>query len=234
MPRLGPLQNNGGPTDTMALLTNSPALDKGKSFGLRTDQRSVTRPFDDPAIANASGGDGSDIGAFELRGPLSAVSRKLHGSLMFDIDLPLTGTAGIECRTGGTNGDHQMVMNFPSPIGLTSASVTAGTGTVSNFTVSGGQVTVNLTGVANAQTVVLTLFGVNNGTTTSDVSVPMGVLLGDTNGDAFVNTGDTAQTRNRAGQTTDASNFRSDVNTDGLVNSGDTTIVRSRSGTALP
>ena len=64
--QLGTLQNNGGATDTMALLLNSPALDKGKSFGLTTDQRGVARPIDDPSIANSSGGDGSDIGAFEL------------------------------------------------------------------------------------------------------------------------------------------------------------------------
>ena len=38
-PMLGPLQDNGGPTFTMALLSNSPAIDKGKSFGLTTDQR---------------------------------------------------------------------------------------------------------------------------------------------------------------------------------------------------
>ncbi len=62
----------------------------------------------------------------------------------------------------------------------------------------------------------------------------MGVLVGDTNGDGFVNAGDALQTRNRSGQATDATNFRSDVNVDGFVNSGDTTVVRARSGTALP
>jgi CSLREA domain-containing protein len=71
-PRLGPLQNNEGTTDTMALMANSPAIDQGKSFGLAIDQRSLTRPVDDPAIANASGGDGSDIGAFELGGTTPA------------------------------------------------------------------------------------------------------------------------------------------------------------------
>ena len=35
---------------------------------------------------------------------------------------------------------------------------------------------------------------------TGDVSVPMGVLIGDTNGDRFVNSGDALQTRNRSGQ----------------------------------
>jgi hypothetical protein len=59
-------------------------------------------------------------------------------------------------------------------------------------------------------------------------------LLGDTNADGAVNSGDTLQTRNRSGQAADATNFHSDVNTDGFVNSGDTTLVRARSGMALP
>ena len=40
--------------------------------------------------------------------------------------------------------------------------------------------------------------------------------------------GDALQTRNRSGQATDETNFRSDVNADGFVNSGDTTVVRGR------
>lgn len=65
-PMLGPLQNNDGTTATMALLTGSPAIDQGDSFGLTTDQRGSVRPSDNGAIANASGGDGSDIGAYEV------------------------------------------------------------------------------------------------------------------------------------------------------------------------
>lgn len=65
-PQLGPLQNNGGQTDTMMLLAGSPAIDQGKSFGLTTDQLGQPRPFDEPGISSAPGGDGSDIGAFEL------------------------------------------------------------------------------------------------------------------------------------------------------------------------
>ena len=59
-------------------------------------------------------------------------------------------------------------------------------------------------------------------------------LIGDTNGDRMVNRGDALQTRNRSGQATDATNFRSDVNTDGTINSGDSSIVKSRAGTSLP
>jgi CSLREA domain-containing protein len=65
-PQLGPLQDNGGSTATMALLPGSPAQDKGKSFGLTTDQRGIPRPIDIAAIGNANGGDGADIGAVEL------------------------------------------------------------------------------------------------------------------------------------------------------------------------
>lgn len=64
------LANNGGPTKTHALLPGSPALDRGTSAGLAppaTDQRGAPRPQEFPDIENAASGDGSDIGAYELR-----------------------------------------------------------------------------------------------------------------------------------------------------------------------
>jgi hypothetical protein len=61
----GPLQNNGGLTPTHALLPGSIALDAGHSGGLTTDQRDMTRPCDNAGLANAAGGDGADIGAYE-------------------------------------------------------------------------------------------------------------------------------------------------------------------------
>jgi hypothetical protein len=72
-PRLGPLQDNGGRTFTHAFTCRSPAIDHGKNFsGSTNDQRGVgfARAFDDPAAANANGGDGTDIGAFEAQQPL--------------------------------------------------------------------------------------------------------------------------------------------------------------------
>lgn len=71
-PILGPLADNGGATFTRALMTGSPAIDKGKNFsGSSTDQRGTgfARTYDGPAIANATGGDGTDIGAFEVQAP---------------------------------------------------------------------------------------------------------------------------------------------------------------------
>ncbi len=66
-PGLGPLQNNGGPTFTHALLSGSTAIEGGNSSGSNTDQRGLPRPVDSPVINNATGGDGSDIGAYEVQ-----------------------------------------------------------------------------------------------------------------------------------------------------------------------
>ena len=69
---LGPLQNNGGPTFTQALLDGSPAIDKGKDLGgTGQDQRGAPRLAIDPSIPFATGGDGSDIGAYEVQLPSS-------------------------------------------------------------------------------------------------------------------------------------------------------------------
>ncbi len=63
-PQVGALQNNGGPTPTHALFWFSPGMDQGNSASLATDQRGEPR-YDDPTLANAPGGDGSDVGAYE-------------------------------------------------------------------------------------------------------------------------------------------------------------------------
>jgi CSLREA domain-containing protein len=64
-PQLLPLQNNGGATQTHAPLLSSPAIDKGNSFGVTTDQRGQIRPFNIAQIPGAPGGNDADIGAFE-------------------------------------------------------------------------------------------------------------------------------------------------------------------------
>ena len=65
-PKLGPLQNNGGPTQTQALLSGSPAIDGGNPGGctdgsghlLKTDQRGKPRPDKEDT-------GGCDMGAYE-------------------------------------------------------------------------------------------------------------------------------------------------------------------------
>src|SRR5204862_7122236 len=68
-PRLGALAANGGPTQTHAPLSDSPAIDQGTcSRATPADQRGTLR-YDFPEILNANGG--CDVGAYELEGPLT-------------------------------------------------------------------------------------------------------------------------------------------------------------------
>ena len=164
---------------------------------------------------------------------VSAVSRKMHGSLgPFDVPLPLTGPVGIECRLGGP---IQVVFTFPTAVTFDNAMVTSGAGSVGSTSGNGTTTLIaNLTGVTNQQRITLTLFGVNDGTNANDVAIPMGVLLDDTSGDGVVNSADITQTRRQSGNVVDSSNFREDVTLDGVINSADITAVRRQSGSALP
>jgi uncharacterized delta-60 repeat protein len=165
----------------------------------------------------------------------SGFSRKVHGGAgTFDIPLPLTGNVGVECRSGGPTNDYQMIINFANPVMVGSASVTSGTGSVSSFSVSGSQVTVDLTAVTNVQRITVTLFNVNDGTHVGDVPVSMGVLVGDVNGNAVVNASDVSLTKSQVGAPVSGSNFREDVNANGTISSTDVALVKSKVGTALP
>ena len=94
--------------------------------------------------------------------------------------------------------------------------------------------TVNLKNVANAQTVTVNLLGANAGAGQTNISVPMGVLLGDTTANRAVNSSDISQTKNQSGAAVDTSNFRADVTASGGINSSDVSSVKAKSGTALP
>ena len=162
-----------------------------------------------------------------------AFSRKVHGGAgTFDIPLPLTGNVGVECRIGPT---YQMIIDFPTAVTVQSASVTSGTGMVSSFSGSGtSQITVNLSGVTDVQRLTMTLHGVNNGNTTGEVPVSMGVLVGDVNGNTSVNASDVALTKSQVGQTVGGSNFREDVNANGTISATDVALVKSDVGHSLP
>ncbi len=148
----------------------------------------------------------------------SVVSRKTHGTMgPFDIPLPSTGNPGIESRTGAVAGEHQIVASFAGTVTVASASVTAGTGSVDNFSVSGGDVTINLTGVTDAQVVTVKLTNVNDGTNSGDVTVRMAVLLGDVYASGGVNGTDVGQTKLASGQQLTPTTFRADVNASGQV-----------------
>ena len=167
-------------------------------------------------------------------------SMKTHGNAgSFGIDLPLGDPAGIECRSTGAQGDYTMVFNFTNPLtSVAGASIINGTARVNGGTIASDphQYLVDLTGVSDAQVITVNLTNVTDsaGNFSSSVSASMAVLIGDTNGDGFVNSADIGQTKSQSGSAVNASNFREDVNADGFINSADISLVKSQSGTALP
>lgn len=173
----------------------------------------------------------------------SAVSRKVHGAAgTFDINMPLAGPAGVECRSGGPTNDYELVVTFPASVDvagnpqaqITAGSGTIGTGGVSNggmVSVNGSNVTIPLTNVANAQTLNVTLNAVNR---SGNVMIPMSVLVGDANGNRAVNATDVALTKSQSGNAVNAANFRSDLRANGAINATDTGLAKSNVGTGLP
>ena len=171
---------------------------------------------------------------------VSVVSSKTHGSTPFGISLPLTGPRGVECRSGGANGDYTIIFTFALPLtSVGGRSVTTGTGSISSSAIDSNDAhryIVSLTGVTNAQYITVSLTNVTDsaGNSSSAISVSMGVLLGDVNANGFVNSADVSQTQSQSGKAVKNGNFREDVTVDGLVDSADVSLVQSKAGTSLP
>ena len=179
-----------------------------------------------------------------------AVSRKTHGAAgSFDINMPVTGTTGVECRSGGATNDFTLVVTFANNVSVTGspqAQVTSGAGCVGTggtcdpngaVTVSANVVTVPLTNVADQQTINVTLNGVNSVSSdepAANIVIPMSRLLGDSNGNRSVNSGDILQVKQRIGQAVSAANFRSDLSANGSINAGDVSIAKQNTGHAVP
>jgi hypothetical protein len=168
-PRVGALADNGGPTQTRALLPGSPALDAGdncvtdvlhcgdaKLSPLATDQRGpgFSRAADGPDADNAAT---VDIGAFEAQVSLEDIPDKT------------------------TNEDTQLQFTF----GVGGDSITSVTATSSNTTlvpnVSGN---INVSGSGSTRT--LTINPVANLFGTSTITVTVNVSSGQTAADTFV------------------------------------------------
>ena len=98
-PLLGPLANNGGSTQTHALLSSSPAIDQGTGVTSatffdcpETDQRGLTRPVDGDRDGTAA----CDIGAFEF----GAIPPEIVNSQVSLASKPLTSFSTIPTPNG--------------------------------------------------------------------------------------------------------------------------------------
>ncbi|MEO5721043.1 MAG: dockerin type I domain-containing protein [Chthoniobacterales bacterium] len=170
--------------------------------------------------------------------PASAVSRKVHGAEgSFDIPLPLTGTRGVECRSSGVGGTHTFVVTFSNTVISGNASVSSGKGSLAGAPAfNGNTMTINLTGVADIQTIAVDLSSVTDrfGQVLAGAAISADMLIGDVNASRSVNSTDIGQTKAQSGATTTAANFRTDINASGGVSATDTAQVKASAGHALP
>jgi hypothetical protein len=166
---------------------------------------------------------------------IGVVSRKQHGNAgTFDVNLPLTGSPGVECRGGGPSGSYQIVATVASTVTVSGASVVEGSGTIDSAAVNGSEITISLSGVTNGQTIVVRLDQVSDGTGTDNIDIPMGMLLGDVTRNGVVNSSDISTIKKLSGQTVGPLTFHEDVNANGVINSSDLAAVKAIAGTALP
>ena len=228
-------------SETFAQNQNANAIRWGTLYNFRFDSN---RP---PQAASAT------VGFFKTGSPItvaiqaptpdtcnpllltSAVSRMTHGGAGdFDVDLPLTGEPGVECRNGG--GNLTVVVTFTNTMVSGNASVTGGTGNVAGMTFSGNTVTANITGVADVQRLTLTLSNMTDSfaQVLPDTTLDVNILIGDTNANKSVSASDVGQTKAQAGVDVTAANFREDVIPNGSITASDIGQVKANAGNTVP
>ncbi len=175
-------------------------------------------------------------------GPLKAVavqSRGTHGGVDHDIplgrDLPLGDAITTEPRIIGSG--HRIVFQFdglvtiPGTAGILDENNNpVGNATASINPIASHEVLVKLNGVSDNQRVIVRLNGVDYYT---NVSVPIGFLVGDINNSRSVNGSDISGAKARSGPV-NALNFKADVNSDGFIDAADVSLIKSRAGWKLP
>ena len=153
------------------------------------------------------------------------------------MDLPLTGNPGIECRSGGVDGEYTLIFTFANALTRVDGISVVGTGTFKDGTLGtdAHQCIINLTGVASSQYLEVTLEGVGDEADnySDGPQTVMGVLLGDTTASGDVNSSDVMDTKTQSGAVVTQANCRQDVTANGAINSSDLSLVKSRSGTGI-
>ena len=162
---------------------------------------------------------------------ISAASRLTHGTAgTFDVNMPLTGTSGVECRSATT---YNAVFTFDTPVTSGEVTVIGGTATVGAITFSGNSMMAQLTGVTSAEIVTLHTQNIN-GDGQPHGDVPFGFLTADVNANRIVDRPDQQQIQANRGQPATASNFRDDINLSGIVDRPDLQSVQTNRGHSIP
>lgn len=177
---------------------------------------------------------------------LHVVSEKIHRpSEPEDIEMPLVGKRGVECRGNGSTNDYTIIFKFANPLtSVGNATVSAhdpanGTGSVSSKMIDPNDpknYIVNLTGVSTGQYITITLTNVldSTGNTANVVSPQIGILVGDVDASGRVDGNDVSGVQSHTRQATDSSNFRWDVSPTGRIDGNDVSTTQAQTRTGLP
>ena len=166
-------------------------------------------------------------------------SRKIHG-IAGPFSLPINTTATIndpltvESRTIGAG--HTIVFQFNRAISLPGTAIATDASSsqvgMATTSISGNDVVVTLSGIADNQRITLTLSDVNGpGFTTA---VALGFLVGDVNDSSSVNASDISAVKARANKPVDTANYRFDLNASGVIDGTDVSAAKARSGRTIP
>lgn len=158
-PKLGPLADNGGPTQTMALLAGSPAIDAAATVAsVTTDQRGISRPQ----------GAAYDIGAFEVVQNADLAITKTGSPNPATVGQKVTYT--VKVTNNGPAAASGVTMTDTLPSSVTFGSASASQGSCSN---SAGKVTCSLGSLAvgGSATVTITVTPNTVGTVTNTATV---------------------------------------------------------------
>lgn len=249
-PLLGPLQNNGGPTQTLQPLAGSPALDAGNNAAaLTTDQRGV-------GFSRLSGSQ-TDIGAVELQlsePPTASVTiddgngqRSMVQSITVTFSEPIVF---VNSAASAISLHRLATSAMPNPAGPVTLAVNPAAGPASSFTITFDD-PINAPQVGAAKSLIdgkysltllsaeiksavtgLTLDGDGNGVGGDNQVASFTRLFGDLNGDAFTDNVDYLAFRLAIGSTGFSGSYAAafDIDGDGNIDLVDFVAFRLRLG----
>jgi predicted outer membrane repeat protein len=139
-PKLSPngLQDNGGPTKTIALLVGSPALDAATATCPETDQRGVARPQ----------GAGCDIGAFELEVVVDTSTSFTTSANPARLGEPITFRATVTSASGQTPDGTVTFLNGTTALGTGTLAQGVASSTTSSLPLGTSVITARYEGTA--------------------------------------------------------------------------------------
>jgi hypothetical protein len=144
---------------------------------------------------------------------------------------------GSKAETRMADGNLQVIVQFNRSVTTCNLSVT-GTANIVSQSLSGNELTVRLSQVANRQSLRLNLGGVvgQGSATEQSFSLPVRVLLGDLDQSGLVDARDVnrmVNAINSAMRDTNVTDWSPDLNSDGKINTGDLMVILRNRGQRL-